>query len=388
MRRYLLLVPLVLLGVILTSCGEPQSFQSPSPIGSDWRAIGPEGINVTSLAISPAFSTDGTLFLGLHGWELGVFRSTDSGETWEQVYEGLRGGSAPWVAVSPSFASDKTLFAVRGNGGVHRSTDGGDSWKRITRGLPSYQDTGECCGYYGVSDLAFSPSFVDDNTLYQATWDGLFRSTDRGDTWRNVFEGLEDAWIIRVVISPSYASDNTLFALARNPTGGAGPSLYRSTDRGDTWRQVTANLWVDWDRWVTTRLVISPSFGADGTLYAATHDGLLRSNDRGETWRKVYSYDGVLEGNFEPWVVVSPNFASDNTVYTSKVCGGVFRSTDGGDSWHEVSQGLTVPEVAATPYHHTCSPAGITALLFSPSFAENSGLFLWTEAGIFLRNRP
>lgn len=85
MRRYLLLVPLVLLGVILTSCGEPQSFQSPSPIGSDWRAIGPEGINVTSLAISPAFSTDGTLFLGLHGWELGVFRSTDSGETWEQL---------------------------------------------------------------------------------------------------------------------------------------------------------------------------------------------------------------------------------------------------------------------------------------------------------------
>ena len=87
---------------------------------------------------------------------------------------------------------------------------------------------------------------------------------------------------------------------------------------------------MDWDFWTTTRLVMSPSFSADGTLYAAAHDGLLRSNDRGETWQKVYSYDGVLEGNFEPWVAVSPTFATDNTVYTSKVCGGVFRSTGRG----------------------------------------------------------
>ena len=385
MQRYLLLSSLVLLGVIFASCGGAQSFQSPPPSGPDWSAIGPEGIDVTSLAISPAFSTDRTLFVGLRGWDLGVFRSTDGGNSWEEVYEGLRGGSPPWVAVSPSFASDRTLFAVRGNGGVHRSTDGGDSWKRVTRGLPRYQDTGECCGYYGVSDLAFSPSFADDNTVYLATWNGLFRSIDDGDSWRNVFEGLEDAWIIRVVISPSYASDNTLFALARNPNWDTGPSLYRSTDRGDTWQQVTENLGVDWDFWTTTRLVISPSFGADGTLYAATHDGLLRSKDRGATWQKVYSYDQVHEGNFEPWVAVSPNFVSDSTVYTSKVCGGVFHSTDGGDSWDEVSQGLSVPEVTETPYHHTCSPPGITSLVFSPSFAADGGLFIWTEVGLFRR---
>ena len=89
MRRYLLFAFLVLPGVMSASCGEPQSLQSPPPSGPDWRAIGPEGVRVASLDISPEFSTDRTLFMGLHGWDLGVFRSIYGGDllNWFDVHD-------------------------------------------------------------------------------------------------------------------------------------------------------------------------------------------------------------------------------------------------------------------------------------------------------------
>jgi hypothetical protein len=97
----------------------------------------------------------------------------------------------------------------------------------------------------------------------------------------------------------------------------------------------------------------------------------------------VYSYHEIFEGNFEPWVVVSPSFATDDTLFTSKVCGGLFRSIDGGDTWQEVSQQFTVPAIALSPGYHTCDPPGFRSLVFSPSFTTNSNLFVWTEVGIF-----
>lgn len=192
----------------------------------------------------------------------------------------------------------------------------------------------------------------------------------------------------RLVLSSSFASDGTLFALAQNRNWDSPPSLFRSTDRGDTWQRVRQNIGVGWGRWITTRLVLSPSFGADGTLYAANLDGLLRSTDRGDAWEVVYSYDEVAEGNFEPWVALSPNFATDHTLFTSKVCGGVYRSNDGGDTWREVSQELTVPEAALSPAHHTCDPPGFTSLVFPQPSAANSGVFVWTEVGVFEQTGP
>ena len=122
MRPFTLLGSLVLLAIALVSCGDVQSFQStsnPSLVGTNWRAINPEGIDPISLAISPDFSNDNTLFMGLDGWDMGVFRSTDGGDSWQEVYEGLRGSAhGGWVVLSPNFASDRTVFAGRGNGGV------------------------------------------------------------------------------------------------------------------------------------------------------------------------------------------------------------------------------------------------------------------------------
>ena len=394
------LAALVLMGAVLVSCGQAQSFHTPAQTspGSEtgWRAVGPEGINVTSLAVSPDFPNDRTIFMGLQGWDLGVFRSTDGGESWEEVYEGLRGTIAPWVAVSPTYASDRTLFAGRGNGGVYRSNDGGDSWRKASRGFPRFEDIGECCGYYPAFSLEFSPAYATDRTVYLGSSDGVFRSTDGGDTWQGVVEGLSDTWIIAITLSPSFVSDNTLFVVAQDPNWDSGSSLFISTNRGDTWRPITANLgplgrlprWIgsSGHKWIMSGLSVSPSYAEDGSLYAATLDGLLKSSDRGQTWKEVFSYD--WQGNFEPWVVVSPTYATDGTVYTSKVCGGVFRSTDRGATWQDVSEDFNVPTAALSSAPRGCNPPGIRFLLFSPSSAEDRDLLVWTEVGIFQQLDP
>ena len=341
MKRGSILASLALVAIALAACGQTQSFDTPAEVpsrsGEGWRAIGPEGIDVSSLAVSPDYASDSTIFIGLHGWDLGVFRSTD----------------------------------------------GGDSWKKVSRGVPRYQDEGECCGYYAVHALVFSPAFAHDDTLFLGTWNGLFRSTDRGDTWHEVGRGLDDTRVIQASVSPGYGEDGTVFVVASNKDWDAGPSLYRSTDRGDTWHRVAQRLDVSWGRWIAARLVLSPSFDADGTLFAATLGGLLRSTDRGATWQAIYSYDDVLEGNFEPWVAISPDFARDGTLFTSKVCGGVARSTDRGNTWEQVDKGLTVPGMALSSAYRVCDPPGFASLVFPPSSTGDSGLFVWTEVGIF-----
>ena len=235
----------------------------------------------------------------------------------------------------------------------------------------------------GVADFAFSPSFANDKTVYVATWSGLHRSTDQGRSWQNVSPDPKATWMIRLLVSPSFASDHTIFVLAKESTGGGGQALYRSTDQGDTWRRIRPNLSVDSGYRVATGLVISPNFGADGILYAATRERLLRSLNGGERWETVFRYEGITEGNFSPWVVLSPSFGADGMVFTSKVCGGVFRSTDRGETWEDVTSLLSVPGIANTPGYHTCDPAGFRSLVFSPIYDTDENVFAWTEVGIF-----
>ena len=143
-------------------------------------------------------------------------------------------GTVQDIVPSPSFAADNTLLATIG-GDICRSTDGGKTWQRLRGGLPDL-------GPYPLAVQAvFSPAYAEDQTLYYSAYlaethgEGVYRSTDGGETWQHTSDGLLDLRVHRIVPSPRFREDGTLLAYAHIQQGSA---LYRSTNRGETWELV------------------------------------------------------------------------------------------------------------------------------------------------------
>jgi len=134
-----------------------------------------------------------------------------------------------------------------------------------------------------VLDLAISPEFATDDTVFVGTESGIFRSSNRGRAWREIGFSSGSAPVIKLAISPSYGTDDTLFAA----TESAG--LYRSSDGGETWNSASRR-----EKAVDTALVgtvneilVSPGFASSPDVLVLVPDGVRLSRDGGQTWSRV-----------------------------------------------------------------------------------------------------
>jgi photosystem II stability/assembly factor-like uncharacterized protein len=185
----------------------------------------------------------------------GIYKSTDAGRTWRHL--GLRDGlQIPMVIVDPR-DPNRVFAAVLGHPygpnaerGIFRSTDGGESWTKVL-----YKDENT-----GGMDLAFDPS--NPQTVFavlwsarQAPWEagwvlaannGLYKSTDGGTTWRQITAGLPSAadGLGRIGLGTSASQPSRMYAVVGARAGGGG-GLYRSDDGGESWGLVNADarLW-------------------------------------------------------------------------------------------------------------------------------------------------
>lgn len=126
------------------------------------------------------------------------------------------------VAISPAFATDHTVFVgtsvySQEQGSVFKSMNGGSSWSEATSGM----------GRSDISSIAVSPNFASDQTLFSATGNGVFRSTDGGSSWSAASNGISGKWIGAIVVSSNYASDQILFA-------GGDDGVFKSMDSGSS----------------------------------------------------------------------------------------------------------------------------------------------------------
>ena len=113
--------------------------------------------------------------------------------------------------------------------------------------------------------MAVSPDFASDNTVFAATFDGLFRSTDRGSSWQEKGQGIDSSLqIIALAISPAFATDKTVFAVTTN-------GVFRSTDAGNSWLSLNEGLNVD----RVNVVAVSPDFDDDSTIFAGTDSGVF-----------------------------------------------------------------------------------------------------------------
>ncbi len=229
--------------------------------GRTWHPIFDHEDTQSIGAIAVAPSNDKIVYVasgeGLHRPDLsvgdGIYRSEDAGRTWTHL--GLRDGQQiPAIAVDPT-NPDRLFAAVLGHPygpneerGIFRSTDGGKTWEKVL-----YK--GDRIGGSDVVIDPKNPQVVyaslweetlgpwEDGNTYFGTGGGLFKSTDGGNTWQKLTNGLPDNLVqINVAVAPS--NPNRLYATLATTaqsgyTSGTGKGFYRSDDAGATWQKIT-----------------------------------------------------------------------------------------------------------------------------------------------------
>lgn len=302
-----------------------------------WRGIGPYR-GGRALAVAGVPGDASTFYFGAVAG--GVWKTTDGGGTWQVLTDGTPISSVGAIAIAPS--NHDIIYvgtgeaAPRGNmtygDGVYKSSDGGKSWSHA--GLRDSRQIGALIVDPGNPDIVLVAALG--HAFGPNTERGLFRSTDGGKSWTKVLYKDENTGAIDVSFDPHdarivYAA---LWQARRQPwnfsSGGAGSGLYRSTDGGLTWKQLTGN---GLPSGILGRIHVSVSGADPKRVYAmieAVEGGLYRSDDGGEHWQRIND-DGRLSQRAWYFSTILADPKDRDTVYAENT--GLFRSTDGGKSF-------------------------------------------------------
>ncbi len=328
--------------------------------GSNWKNISDKyfGGSIGAVAVAPSDETilyagegenslRGNVSEGLDG----IWRSDDGGKTWRNL--GLKEGrhiiriiihpknpDIVWVAVMGH------LFGPQEDRGVYKTTDGGKTWKKTL-----YVNDQTAC-----SDLVMEPG--NPSVFYAGMWhvkrtpysmesggdgSGLYKSTDGGETWTNLSanKGLpKGTWgIVGVSVAPS--NTDKIFALVENANGG----LFTSTDGGTTWTLVTDNRDIRQRAWYYSKIFVDPK---DENLVYVLNVNMMRSTDGGKTFQSIYTPHG---DHHDLWI--DPEDGNRMIVADD---GGAQISFDAGANWSTVGNQPTAQIYRVTtdnafPYH-------------------------------------
>lgn len=347
---------LACLGVSFLALGHAQAQQVPQKYfdALHWRLIGPfRGGRVVAVTGVPGSPTD-FYFGSVDG---GVWKTGDAGTLWTPTFEGQSVASVGAIAVAPS--DSKVLYVGTGESdirsdlssgdGVYKSTDGGHTWKNI--GLHDSRQISRILVdpnnaeivYVGALGHAYGPSAER----------GVYKSTDGGATWQHVLDKGPDIGIADMAMAN--AKPNLLFAATWNahrppwstypPLEGPGSGLYRSTDAGTTWTQLSGHGLPD-VQWGRVGVTVSPD-GARvyAVIDAGKQSGVYRSDDGGDTWTlankdprltsRAWYFNRITIDPNHPDVFYVPNVA----LYRSEDGGktiSIVRGAPGGDDYHEL----------------------------------------------------
>ncbi|HEY2896393.1 MAG TPA: hypothetical protein VGJ12_04585 [Gemmatimonadaceae bacterium] len=331
--------------------------------GFRWRTLGPfRGGRVAAATGVPGRPNE-FYFGAVNG---GVWKSIDAGRVWEPVFDSQPVASIGAIAVAPSApdvvyvgSGEYTLRDSAGFGnGMYKSTDAGKSWTHI--GLEGTQHIGKIAVDPRNPDIVFVAAI---GHLYASNEErGVYRSRDGGKSWQKVLFKGPDVGAVEVAIDPTN-SQNVYAGLwntrrppwfTYSPTNGPGGGIYKSTDGGTTWTQLTAGLPKEGIGRTGIAIAASnprrmyavvdcllaesaPPGSANSPVAGGIADkpgprqgGFFRSDDAGATWTRLSS-DLALWGRGWYFCKLAVDPRDADTVYVSNVS--VSRSSDGGRHW-------------------------------------------------------
>ncbi|MFT5051854.1 MAG: photosystem II stability/assembly factor-like uncharacterized protein [Chlamydiales bacterium] len=284
-----------------------------------------------------------TYYFGAAGG--GVWKTSDGGQTWENVSDGFFGGSIGAVEVCA--ADPNVIYAgggevtVRGNVssgfGVWKSEDRGKTWRSMgladTRHIPRIRSHPKNPNIVFVAALGH---------LYGPNEErGVYRSVDGGENWERVLFANADAGAIDLSMDPS--NPRVLFAstwrIRRTPhsleSGGDGSALWHSTDGGDTWADITHNEGLPEGMVGIIGVCVSPvNPERVWAIIEADDGGVFRSDDGGETWERV-NEQRTLRQRAWYYSRIFADTQDEDRVWVTNVR--LWQSKDGGKSFESVS---------------------------------------------------
>ena len=323
-----------------------QTFDSSAFAGMRWREIGPYR-GGRSVAVAGSQRRVNEYWMGTTGG--GVFKTTDGGMTWQPATERYFGGTIGALAVSES--NPDIVWAgggetdIRGNtgpgDGVWITKDAGKSWSRI-----AYFDIKNHVNRIRIHPT--NPDIVWIGILGHAFGKndqrGVFKTTDGGATWRRVLYRDESTGISDLALDPTNPA--VLYAAFwhayRTPwslnSGGSGGGLFKSSDGGESWRELTGNAGLPKGLWGKVGLAVSPAKASRVWAQIEAEDGgVYRSDDGGATWGKT-NEERKLRQRAWYYTRVYADPKDTNVVYAVNT--GFYRSRDGGKTF---AQSIQVP---------------------------------------------
>jgi len=296
---------------------------------------------------------------------------------------GKRNDSGKSDAVfSPAYAKDHTIFAATENMLI-KTSNNGETWSRVDIKLPFTLRVRKKIDYYmrkiGISSdvrlkvvgffpqipgwstyIALSPEYEKDGTVFFGTQGvGQCLSTDWGKSCSVIFDTALKL-TTSMVISPSFSDDRKLFI------GVKGDGIYRTEDGGGTFTKSDNGI----KTLGSIKLAISPEYHRDHMLLAGTGGGLFITADGGKKWRPLKE-NGLPENGAVLHVAISPNFNKDRTVVLAVQGKGIYKSTDGGNTFLAIGADLIEKNEQ------------LKQICFSGLYAQDNSLYGTSEENVY-----
>jgi len=315
-----------------------KSFNKELYEGMQWRLVGPFR-GGRSAAVTGVPGKPNLYYMGATGG--GVWRTKDAGNTWENISDGYFGGSIGSVAVSEW--DNNVIYVgggevtVRGNVssgyGMWKSVDAGDTWKKI--GLENSRHVPRIRVHPKNPDLVYAAVLGD---LYKSSTErGVYRSKDGGNTWERILFANADAGAVDLTFDPNnprilYAST---WRIRRTPysleSGGEGSGLWKSTDGGDTWKNISGNEGLPGGIWGISGVTVSPvNSNRVWAIIENEKGGVYRSDDAGKTWSRI-NKERKLRQRAWYYTRIYADTQDEDIVYVMNVR--YHKSTDGGRTY-------------------------------------------------------
>ena len=303
-----------------------------------WRLVGPfRGGRAGT--VSGVLNNPNLYYMGTAGG--GIWKTTDAGNTWSCISDGYFGGSIGAIAVSESDPNviyvgegEQTLRGNVSSGhGVWKSQDAGETWEFI--GLEGSEHISRIRIHPTNPDLVYVAAIG--NLWKPNETRGVYRSKNGGESWEKILYESDKAGAGELILDPNNA--RILYAATwemkrngyRMDSGGPDSKLYKSTDGGDTWTNISSYKGLPKGTWGIVGITVSPvDSNRVWAIIEAEDGGVFRSDDAGKSWEKI-NENRALRQRAWYYSRIYADTQSKDKVYVMNVSYGV--STDGGKSF-------------------------------------------------------